>query len=128
MDTWLDVPPEFQYDNGKYIIDLEVMNDAGLNLRFIASKADTPIATIRAAYLFNNRRIRGIDWHVARFAAQGGRINGWHEHIWHDQYGDNYIVGEGNIEHIPPSQQISYILNKWNIRFPEQLSLGLNNE
>lgn len=71
------------------------------------------------ALLWFNQKIRGINWHLRKRNLDGEIIENWHEHIWTDKEGDNYVEP---IEINSPSLEKLFIfcLNHWNIKIIEE--------
>jgi hypothetical protein len=103
--------------------DIGLIIEAHLGLE---SQIVSPNAVLR----WMNVRIRGIDTAITHRNIPGlPAVDGWHEHVWHDTYGDRQIRG---IE--PPPQGLSaffrFAARLWNIRIvrDQQPSLELTND
>lgn len=106
-----------------YTIDLPIKNEEGLELRFCAAAQDAAIWLPRFTYLFNNNRIRGIDYHASYINHDGNRASGWHEHLWNDKLQMAPRYPNDGFQHVPRDNQIDYVLKRWTIEYKEQLRL-----
>jgi hypothetical protein len=124
----LDETPEWQKEEGRFVIDLPIKNDEGLELRYYAACSDSGIWLPRFSYLFNNERIRGLDFHYSYINFEKTKSSGWHEHKWLDrtQYAERYP--NEDFVNIPRERQIDYILKKWNIDYKEQYRMEFKEE
>ncbi|MCX6174741.1 MAG: hypothetical protein NTZ27_08340 [Ignavibacteriales bacterium] len=125
LRTWLDADPVWARKENSYLIDLPIKNEENLELRFCATKNDTAIAVPNFVYLFNNKRIRGLDYHTSYIDCYGKKNSGVHEHKWSNKNQDNDKFPNNDFEHIPSDRQINYILKLWKIDYREQLRLEL---
>lgn len=125
LKTWIETNPVWVLKDNRHIIDLPVKNEENLELRFCATKNKTSISIPRFAYLFDNLRIRGLDFHYKYYDFEGNTQYGWHNHFWTDKMQDNYRKQNKDFEHIPAERQIDYVLKQWNIKYIEQLRLEL---
>ena len=112
LRTWLDDIPTWEKKDGRLIIDLPVKNEEDFELRFCALRNNTAVAIPRYSYLFNNCRIRGIDWHFKYVDVIGNNSEGWHEHIWSDKTRDNDRHPLESLNHIPSDHQLDFCFEK----------------
>lgn len=132
LEKWIDQPLELQRDaTGKYVFSAKIENSDYLNLKLIVIKKGIDNNLFGFALLYDNHRIKGIDWKVLQRLDDGQTIeNCYHCNDWNanSQDADKHFFDEDintQLRTLDNENAIRYVLKRWNIRCAtlEQLRL-----
>ena len=88
--------------------------------RVIRAVAGIPRALPGVALVWKGHRVRGIDRNTRHDNPDGSRIDGWHEHLWSEKYGDSMV----NSTREPKDRDLRGLfragLVRWNISVKEE--------
>lgn len=70
-------------------------------------------------------RIRGLNYAIRHDCPSGPIVNGWHEHLWTNHYGDHVVIkAKPNPDDTSIKGVFEWGLKKWNIKVGEPLLRG----